>query len=295
MTTTRKIVHIDEDKCNGCGECIPACHEGALQLIDGKARLVGDVYCDGLGDCLGTCPQDAITVEEREADEFDAAAVEERLAETKADTPGGCPGAAAQELAEEAPGCPGKGCPGAAIRELFKDDAPADKPAADHRAEGECPGGGERTGCGKCCDAGDASQPPPSRLGHWPLQLRLVPPGAPFLDGADIVICADCVAYAVPDFHTRYVPGNAVLIGCPKLDDLTLYRDKMKKLFARAQPASVTVLRMEVPCCAGIASAAIEACEEALPGMPVEVHTIGIRGKISRTVHAAPEKQGGGE
>ena len=288
MTTTRKIVHIDEEKCNGCGECIPACHEGALQLIDGKARLVGDVYCDGLGDCLGTCPQDAITVEEREADEFDAAAVEERLAETKAAAPGGCPGAAVRELAEEVPGCPGKTCPGAAIRELFKDDAPADEPGA----AAQCPKGGERTGCGACCDAGDADQPPPSRLGHWPLQLRLVPPGAPFLDGADIVVCADCVAYAVPDFHARYVAGHAVLIGCPKLDDLALYRDKLKQLFARAQPESVTVLRMEVPCCAGIASATIEACEEVLPGLPVEVHTIGIRGNISRSVVAGP---GGGE
>ena len=296
MTTTRKIVHIDEEKCNGCGECIPACHEGALQLIDGKARLVGDVYCDGLGDCLGTCPQDAITVEEREAEEFDTAAVEERLAATKADADAdaacACPGAAARELADEAPGCPGKGCPGAAVRELFNDDATADAPTVDHRAAGECPGGGERSGCGKCCGGGDAGEAPPSRLGHWPLQLSLVPPGAPFLDGADIVVCADCVAFAVPDFHTRYVAGNAVLIGCPKLDDLTLYRDKLKKLFARAQPESVTVLRMEVPCCAGIAGATVEACEEALPGLPIEVHTIGIRGKISISVVAGP---GGGE
>ena len=292
MTTKRKIVHIDEEKCNGCGECIPACHEGALQLIDGKARLVGDVYCDGLGDCLGTCPQDAITVEEREADEFDAAAVEERLAESTTDAPAGCPGAAARALAGDEPeagqGCPGGACPGAALRKLFEDEDTEDREPGEPAAAGGCPRGGERDGCGRCCGGAEPEGPPPSRLGHWPLQLRLVPPGAPFLDGADIVICADCVAFAVPDFHMRYVAGNAVLIGCPKLDDLSLYRDKLKKLFARAQPESVTVLRMEVPCCAGIASAAVEACEEVLPGLPVEVHTIGIRGSISRTVLAGP-------
>ena len=276
----RKIVHIDEEKCNGCGECVPACHEGALQVIDGKARLVKEIYCDGLGDCLGACPQDAITVEEREADEFDAAAVEEHLAETKAGAPAGCPGTR---------------CPGAAILELFKDDAPTNEPAATPGATGECPKGGERTNCGICCGAADGDQPPPSQLGHWPLQLRLVPPGTPFLEGADIVVCADCVAFAVPDFHTRYVAGHAVLVGCPKLDDIGLYREKLEKIFALAKPASVTVLRMEVPCCAGIASAAIEACEESMPGLPVEVHTIGIRGGITRSVVAGPEKTEGTE
>ncbi len=283
MTTHRRIVHIDEEKCTGCGECIPACHEGALQLIDGKARLVKEVYCDGLGDCLGTCPADAITIEEREADEFDAAAVEEHLKED------------AQEPEEEAAGgCPGR-CPGAAIRELFKEDAPADAEpgeAGDAPVAG-CPRGGERDGCGACCGAAEGDGPPPSQLRNWPLQLRLVPPGAPFLEGADILVCADCVAYAVPDFHTRYVAGHAVLVGCPKLDDLGLYREKLAKLFARANPASVTVLRMEVPCCAGIAAATIEACEASLPGLPVEVHTIGIAGAISRAIVAAPGDAGG--
>jgi len=303
----RKIVHIDEEKCDGCGECVPACHEGALQVIDGKARLVKEIYCDGLGDCLGTCPQGAITVEEREAEEFDAAAVEEHLAESS-DAPGkGSSGA----------------CSGAALGEFFEGDAPEhagcvsgigekrdrqrsaspcfsrerdDTSASgdsDVAPAGECPKGGERTNCGICCDAADSGQPPPSQLGHWPLQLWLVPPGAPFLEGADIIVCADCVAFAVPDFHARYVAGHAVLVGCPKLDDIGLYREKLKKMFALAKPASVTVLRMEVPCCAGIASAAIEACEESLPGLPVEVHTIGIRGKISRTVEAGPEKTEG--
>ena len=276
MKTRRKIVHIDEEKCTGCGECIPACHEGALQLVDGKARLVKEIYCDGLGDCLGTCPVDAIRVEEREAEEFDAGAVEEHLN---------------QEAPEPASACPGQ-CPGAAIRELFKDDAPAEKAPADVPA-GECPRGDDPTGCGACCGAADTDQPPPSQLGHWPLQLRLVPPGAPFLEGADIVVCADCVAFAVPDFHTRYVAGHAVLVGCPKFDDLALYREKLKKIFELANPASVTVLRMEVPCCAGIAAAAIEACDTALPGMPVEVHTIGIRGRIERSIVAGPGESGG--
>jgi len=267
MSTTRKIVHIDEEKCNGCGECVPACAEGALKVIDGVARLVSEAYCDGLGACLGECPQDAITIEEREAEAFDEAAVEQHLAEPE----------------EEAAGCPrGAACPGAALRAfLDADNAPDERPCAES----------ERTGCGKCCgrDAEDGDAPT-SKLRHWPVQLMLVPPGAPFLKGADIVVCADCVAFAVPDFHERYVAGHAVLVGCPKLDDLAHYRKKLKEIFAAARPAAVTVLRMEVPCCAGIADAALDACDEALPGQPVEVHTVGIRGGIARSVFAGPSE-----
>ena len=238
MSVHRNIVKIDEEKCDGCGQCVPACAEGALQIIDGKARLVSEVYCDGLGACLGTCPQGAITIEERGAEAFDEDAVKEHLS------------------AKQAP--PHPGCPGSAVRTLGP---------RERRSE-------------------PADEPPPSRLGHWPVQLMLVPPGAPFLEGAEIVVCADCVAYAVPDFHARYLDGRAVLVGCPKLDDLAFYREKLKKIFAEARPAGITVLRMEVPCCAGIAQAAIEARDAAAPDVPTEVHVIGIHGDI--TVNLVP-------
>jgi NAD-dependent dihydropyrimidine dehydrogenase PreA subunit len=246
MSAMRKIVLIDEDKCNGCGECVPACHEGALQVIDGVARLVKEIYCDGLGDCLGTCPQDAITIDEREADEFDAAAVEEHLRSGQ-----GAPAAA---------GCPSGGCPGSGVRTMRPSGATVEA-------------------------GGDV---PPSKLGTWPLQLKLVPPFAPFLKNADILVCADCVAFAVPDFHERYVAGRAVLIGCPKLDDLAYYRQKLESIFAESTPQSITVLRMEVPCCAGIAHAAVEARNAAAPDTPIEVHVIGVQGGIEREIQTEP-------
>jgi NAD-dependent dihydropyrimidine dehydrogenase PreA subunit len=239
MSTKRRIVTIDEAKCNGCGQCVPACHEGALQIIDGKARLVSEVYCDGLGDCLGTCPQDAITIVEREADAFDPQAVEEHLAESERPVSGGCPSS---------------GCPGSALRSMAPDNAPSET----------------------------VGEVPPSQLGHWPLQLKLVPPFAPFLKHADILVCADCVAFAVPDFHERYVAGHAVLVGCPKLDDLAYYRQKLESIFQEAEPKSITVLRMEVPCCAGIAAAAVEARNAVASETPIEVHVIGVQGSIRR-------------
>ena len=236
----RKIVKIDEEKCDGCGICVPACAEGALQIIDGKARLVSEVYCDGLGACLGDCPQDAITIEEREADKFDEVAVEkylESLNQTEQIQP------------IESP-C---GCPGAAMQTLKPDRA--EQPNAPE-------------------------QNIPSALQSWPVQLMLVPPMAPFLKSADILICADCVPFAVPDFHSRFLKGKIALVGCPKLDDISFYREKLKAIFAEARPSSVTVLRMEVPCCGGIVSAAVSAREEVIPDTPAEVHVIGINGSI---------------
>ena len=236
----RKIVHIDEEKCNGCGQCIDACHEGALRLVGGVAKLVSDVYCDGLGDCLGECPQGAIRIEEREAAAFDEAAVKARL------------GAPAKPA-----GCPAGGCPGTALRTLGA-GRPSERPAAE--------------------PAGDQ----PSRLGHWPIQLKLVPPSAPFLRGADIVVSADCAGYALPGLHERYLSGRAVLIGCPKLDDVVYYREKLAAIFGETEPASITVLRMEVPCCAAIARAAVDARNEAAPDVPTEIHTVSIRGDVTR-------------
>ncbi len=241
----RNIVRIDENKCNGCGQCATACAEGAIEVVDGKARLISESYCDGLGACLGTCPEDAIIIEQRDAPEFDEEAVKEHLAsqqETKSEPlPCGCPGTAMRSL--------GGGCPGSAVSSQPKPGATA--PA----------------------DPAGASQ-----LGHWPVQLRLVPPSAPFLQGADILIAADCSAYALADIHRRYISGRAVLVGCPKLDDLEFYRGKLKDVFSQARPASITVLRMEVPCCAGIAQVAREARDEVAPEVPLEIHTIAIAG-----------------
>lgn len=235
----RKLIRIDEEKCDGCGLCVPACAEGAIQIIDGKARLVSETYCDGLGACLGECPQDAITIAEREAAEFDEAAVERHLKNLQ--------GPARETLPQV-----GSGCPGAAMRSLSAYSS-------------------ERSA---------TNQQQQSQLRHWPVQLMLVPPHAPFLKNADLLICADCVPFAIPDFHDRYLSGRAVLVGCPKLDDLDYYLERLKAIFQEAQPVRITVLRMEVPCCGGIAEAVLRARLTACPGVEAEIHTIGIRGEI---------------
>jgi ferredoxin len=242
----RKIIKIDEDKCDACGLCVTACHEGAIQIVDGKAKLVSEVYCDGLGDCLGECPQGAITIEEREAEPFDVKAVEKHLAELEG-----------EKTCEAAPAA-GGGCPGSALRK-FQATAP---PALS---------GDDR----------------PSQLGHWPVQLMLVPPGAPFLQGADVLIAADCTPFATANFHEHYLAGKALLVGCPKLDDIQHYYEKLKAIFAAAKPASVTVLRMEVPCCGGIANAVARARAETIPDTDLRVVTLGVRGD-EQSVEAVP-------
>jgi len=244
----RKIIRIDESKCNGCGLCIPGCHEGALQIVDGKAKLVADVYCDGLGACLGECPQGALTIEERDAVEFDQKVVDQRLAALKAKPAGGsCP---SQSHGHHH----GGGCPGSAMRQM-------NRPA---------PAAPVVSGSGSI----------QSQLGHWPVQLMLVPPAAPFLREADILLCADCVPFALPDFHSRYLAGRPVLVGCPKLDDSDHYLEKLIEMFKTARPKRVTVLRMEVPCCGGLAWLAQEARQAAGLDFPLEIHTIGIQGGV---------------
>ncbi len=242
--TFRKIIRIDEDKCDGCGDCITACHEGAIQLVDGKAKLVSESYCDGLGACIGDCPQGAITIEEREAQAFDEAAVEvhlDQLSHSIAET--------ASPAHSDTLAC---GCPGSASREISATPA---------------------SGC-------SAHVSGPSQLSHWPVQLMLVPPHAPYLQGCDLLICADCVPFTVPDFHDKYLSGRKVLVGCPKLDDLQFYYEKLLQIFEIANPKSITVLKMEVPCCSGIAAAAIKARAQVIPGTPIEVQTIGIEGEL---------------
>jgi NAD-dependent dihydropyrimidine dehydrogenase PreA subunit len=234
-------VSIDEDKCNGCGICVPACHEGAIQVIDGKARLVSDVYCDGLGDCLGECPEGAITIEERDAADFDAKAVELHLAQV----------GKTRGQSQMAPAA-GGGCPGSALRDLQR---------------------------GTPDSAQQVEQARPSQLAHWPVQLMLVPPAAPFLKESDLLVTADCVPFATANYHEHYLTGKSLIIGCPKLDDIGYYLEKLKAIFAQAAPRSVTVLKMEVPCCGGIARAVAEARNEVVPSTPLEVITIGVRGE----------------
>jgi ferredoxin len=234
----RKIVKIDEKKCNGCGICINACHEGALQLINGKARLVSESYCDGLGDCLPECPAGAITIEEREAQAYDEEAVKKHMESKKTfcsdDTMEcGCPGAQARTI-EKVPESPLHG-----------------QPVSDVK----------------------------SQLRQWPCQIRLVGPEAPYLDNARLLIAADCTAYAYANIHKEFMRNKITLIGCPKLDD-TDYSEKLGDIFKRHEIRSITVLKMEVPCCGGMAYAVKKALMESGKLVPWNVVTISVDGKI---------------
>ena len=250
MATTRKIVRIDPEKCNGCGLCVPSCAEGAIKIIDAADNL-----CDGLGNCLGKCPQDAITIEEREADEFDARAV---TAQHKAQL--------RRELGMGAPaqGHEG-GCPGARARMLNH----AQPAAATATTAEDCP----------------------SRLGHWPVQLALVPTSGPMWQGADVLIAADCVPFAMADFHEKLLAGpygrgprgqgTALAIACPKLDDVGPYVAKLATIFAGNDIKSITVAHMEVPCCGGIVRVVREALQRSgREDIPVTEITVGIDGHL---------------
>ena len=242
----RKIVQIDEEKCNGCGECVPACAEGAIRIVNGKAVLSADNLCDGLGACLGECPQDAIHIIEREADEFNEEAVSHHLAESLSGT--------------------GK---------------PA--PANPHSSHGGCPGSRAMTLTPPPAAAAPedtASQP--SQLGQWPVQIHLVPTSAPYFQNADLLIAADCVPFAYAGFHRDFLAGKALVIGCPKLDDNNFYEEKLSELFRVSTIKSVTVLRMEVPCCGGIVMAARRAVAASGKNIPFNEVTIGINGEIRR-------------
>ena len=235
----RKIVRIDKDKCNGCGECVKACAEGAIALAGGKARLVSDTYCDGLGACLGECPQGAITIEERDANAFDEEAATEHAHKLR------------QAAAKEKLPC---GCPGTMARQMKRQPAAA-------------------AGAG----AGPAEQ---SQLAHWPVQLKLVSPAAPYFDGADLLLVSDCVPFALADFHTRFLRGHAVVVGCPKLDDAAYYVEKLTSILKTASPRSLTAVHMEVPCCSGLTRIARMAHEAAGLDIPLRDVTISIGGEV---------------
>ena len=266
----RQIIKIDEDLCNGCGECVPSCAEGAIQIIDGKAKLVKDALCDGLGACLGDCPEGALTIETRDADEFDEELVETHLETLKEDgsavhaggghsTPPPSP-ATQQAPAMAGPaglglhGMPhgGGGCPGSRAMAFDEPEAPAEE-------------GGTRT----------------SQLRQWPVQLHLVSPVAPYFEGADVLLCADCVPFAVPDFHRDWLKGRSLAIACPKLDEgQEMYLQKLVSMIDDAGINTLNVMIMQVPCCGGLLHLAKQAAAQARRKVPVKQIVVGLRGEI---------------
>ena len=226
----RKIIKIDEEKCNGCGECAAACHEGAIEMVDGKAKLMREDYCDGLGDCLPACPTNAISFEEREAPAYNEAAVmAAKAAKIDGTLPCGCPGTQSKAIRREV--------------------------AARHTETVE------------------------SQLSQWPVQIKLVPVAAPYFDGANLLIAADCTAFAYGNFHNEFIRNHITLIGCPKLDDVD-YTDKLTRIIAENDIKSVTVVRMEVPCCGGLENAAKRALKASGKFIPWRVVTVSTDGRI---------------
>ncbi len=229
----RNIIEIDEDKCNGCGQCVVDCAEAALQIINGKAKLVKEIYCDGLGACMGNCQTGALKVVQREAEAFDEKATEKHIHETKKgkEEPCGCPGSRAVDFSEK---------------------TEARSNTAELRPE----------------------------LSNWPVQLKLVAPNAPFLKDSDLLLAADCTAFSAINFHGRFIKGKKLLIACPKLDDTQLYYEKLTEMFKGNDIKSITVTRMEVPCCGGLIYLAKEALKASGKDIPLNEVVIGIKGEI---------------
>ncbi|HOE15817.1 MAG TPA: 4Fe-4S binding protein [Syntrophorhabdaceae bacterium] len=262
MKIRRKIVSIDEERCNGCGQCVLACAEGAIELVGGKARLVSENYCDGLAACLGECPQGAISIVEREADAFDPEAVEhylqrkgggERIAgikEQKTDAPNTSDMQAGAQTLDVLP-C---GCPSTHIQ-MFKSSCEAANQPVSHSVAY-------------------------SALSHWPVQIKLVPPTAPFLKGADLLVASDCAPVACPNFHGDFLKGRTVLLGCPKFDDTEEYIDKLTDIFGTAGIRNITILIMEVPCCSKMPLIVQQAMARAGKSIPAETITVSAKGAI---------------
>lgn len=253
----RKIITIDEEKCTGCGLCINACHEGALKLVDGKAKLISDSYCDGLGNCLPECPTGAITVEDREAAAYDEEAVKIHLEETAAKAPSARP---AVEAGQAVP--MHSGCPGSRARVISRSITDSPRNEVNINA-----------------NAGGVYARAESQLGQWPCQIKLVPVGAPYFENAHLLIAADCTAYAYANIHQDFMRNRITLIGCPKLDEVD-YSEKLAAIIANHNIKSVTVLRMEVPCCGGIANAVKNALISSGKMIPWNIVTIGTDGSV---------------
>jgi NAD-dependent dihydropyrimidine dehydrogenase PreA subunit len=235
MKVMRKIIEIDEELCDGCGECVPACAEGAIEVIDGKARVVAEKYCDGLGACMGECPNGALQIVEREAEDFDEEAVEMFLK---------------QKVKESENVLPVAGCPSSQIQTFIPTGVK---------------GGGS------------------SNLSHWPVQIHLIQPHAPFLKGADLLVAADCTTVACANFHQDYLEGKVVMIGCPKFDDAEAYIQKFTDIFKTAEIKNITVLIMEVPCCSGLPMMIERAMGMAKKEIPMETVVISTRGEVLKS------------
>ena len=244
----RKIIRIDQEICNGCGQCVIGCAEGAIQLKDGKASLVSEVYCDGLGACIGECPVGALTLEDKEAPEYDQAAVDRHLAAT---------GRAPHN--HPAPPQSPSGCPGSMARALNQGTLPS-APAA--------------------CTGTAPSTPAHSSLSNWPIQFTLLPINAPYLERASLLMAADCTAFAYPDFHRRFMKGKVTIIGCPKLDDAGAYRSKLTQVIQANDIEFIHVVYMEVPCCTGLVRLVQGAVGDSGHKVPVKLTKISIDGEI---------------
>ncbi|WHH58085.1 4Fe-4S binding protein [Petroclostridium sp. X23] len=241
----RRIIHIDEEKCNGCGLCVTACHEGAIEMVNGKAKLLSDEYCDGLGDCLPECPTGAITMIEREAVAYDQEAVDKKMAEKKA---------------EKVKKPVHSGCPGMAARMMNRTPV-NNEPSVPQSDE-------------------TSASAPVSELRQWPVQLNLVNPNAQYFKGVNLLIAADCVAYAHANFHKDFIKGHTTVIGCPKLDDNEHYKEKLTEILKNNDIASITVVRMEVPCCGGIVQSVRTAMLQSETIVPYREVVIGVEGNI---------------
>jgi len=243
MGIKRKIIEIDEELCNGCGECILSCAEGAIQLIDGKAKVIADKFCDGLGACLGECPVNALKIIERDADEFDEVAVEKHLEKLESEK---------DRQKKELP----SGCPSASVKTLD-------------------------TG-GRCQRYNEAhtENAQQSELSNWPVKIKLIPPNAPFLQGADLLVASDCSSVSNSNFHAEFLQNKVVMTGCPKFDDSEEYKNKFAEIFRRCDIKSVTVVVMEVPCCSGLPMIVKAAIKESGVSLPIETITLTLRGEI---------------
>ena len=243
---TRKIVKIDEEKCNGCGECVTACAEAAIEIVGGKAKLISEIYCDGLGACLGQCPQDAITIEDRQAEDFDEEKTNAHIARQKAES---------EKPTAAAPSAPAAfSCPG----QMAKQFSPKAPPAGD-------------------------SADVPSQLAQWPVQLTLVSPSAPYFKNADLLLVADCVPFAMPDFHTKLLKGKAIAIACPKLDEVDPYIEKLAAIIESNDLSSLTVIHMQVQCCSGLTYIVQKAVAQSGGKTTFDDTTISLQGEILNT------------